>query len=216
MNTTRSRGRPAYPDALTRAEWRVAEGVRHGMTNRAIAERLGVSSDAVKFHVANILGKLSMARRSELRRWNGVRADSNLAQEVPQGMGLLNSALGPLGQIARSVKNIEAAEAWYRDVLSLPHLYTFGTLAFFDCGGTRLMLNQDGGDTASILYFRVANIRTTYQQLEDRGAMFVAAPHMIHRHANGVEEWMAFFNDNEGRPLAIMAQLASNEENSDE
>ena len=29
---------------------------------------------------------------------------------------------------------------------------------------------------------------------------------MIHRHADGTEEWMAFFNDLEGRPLAIMAE----------
>lgn len=27
---------------------------------------------------------------------------------------------------------------------------------------------------------------------------------MIHRHDNSVEERMAFFNDNEGRPLALM------------
>jgi hypothetical protein len=30
---------------------------------------------------------------------------------------------------------------------------------------------------------------------------------MIHRHDDGTEEWMAFFNDNEGRPLAIMTQM---------
>jgi methylmalonyl-CoA/ethylmalonyl-CoA epimerase len=29
---------------------------------------------------------------------------------------------------------------------------------------------------------------------------------MIHRHEDGTEEWMAFFQDNDGRPLAIMAQ----------
>ncbi len=29
---------------------------------------------------------------------------------------------------------------------------------------------------------------------------------MIPRHADGTEEWMAFFNDPEKRPLAIMAQ----------
>ncbi len=28
---------------------------------------------------------------------------------------------------------------------------------------------------------------------------------MIHRHADGAEEWLAAFHDNEGRPLAIMA-----------
>jgi methylmalonyl-CoA/ethylmalonyl-CoA epimerase len=31
---------------------------------------------------------------------------------------------------------------------------------------------------------------------------------MIHRHADGTEEWMAFFEDPDGRPLAIMAQVA--------
>jgi hypothetical protein len=30
---------------------------------------------------------------------------------------------------------------------------------------------------------------------------------MIHRHDDGVEEWMAFFQDNEGRTLAVMAQV---------
>lgn len=32
---------------------------------------------------------------------------------------------------------------------------------------------------------------------------------MIHRHADGTEEWMAFFNDPEGRPLAIMSQASA-------
>lgn len=215
MDKARPRGRPAHPDALTPAEWRVAEGIRHGMTNRIIAERLGVSSDAVKFHVANILAKLGMARRSELRRWRGVRADSNLAKQANEDSAQSMLAFGPLGQIARSVTNLGAAENWYRDVLRLPHLYTFDTLAFFDCDGTRLMLSEDGGEAASILYFRVANIRVAHQQLEDQGAVFVAAPHMIHRHADGTEEWMAFFHDNEGRPLAIMAQMAGSEDRSD-
>jgi methylmalonyl-CoA/ethylmalonyl-CoA epimerase len=30
---------------------------------------------------------------------------------------------------------------------------------------------------------------------------------MIHRHEDGTEEWMAFFEDNEGRPLALMTQV---------
>jgi hypothetical protein len=36
---------------------------------------------------------------------------------------------------------------------------------------------------------------------------FTAAPHLVHRHADGTEEWLAHFNDPEGRPLAIMAQV---------
>jgi catechol-2,3-dioxygenase len=46
---------------------------------------------------------------------------------------MTQSPLGPIGQLSRSVGDIAAAEAWWRDVLGLPHLYTFGNLAFFDC-----------------------------------------------------------------------------------
>ena len=115
--------------------------------------------------------------------------------------------LGPIGQIARSVKDIGEASRFYGEVLGLPHLYTFGNLAFFDCDGTRLFLSQgDGGAADSVLYFRVSDIHAAHAALSARGAVFVNAPHMIHKHADGTEEWMAFFNDNEGRPLAIMAQ----------
>ena len=118
--------------------------------------------------------------------------------------------LGPLGQVARSVNNIAAAQRWYGDVLGLTHLYTFGDLAFFDLGGVRLFLEAGGGHpSAAVLYFRVPDIHVAHDTLSERGVHFVGAPHMIHRHADGTEEWMAFFEDNEGRPLAIMAQAKS-------
>jgi catechol 2,3-dioxygenase-like lactoylglutathione lyase family enzyme len=87
--------------------------------------------------------------------------------------------LGPIGQIARAVDDLERAQAWFKDVLGLPHLYTYGKLAFFDCGGTRLML-------------------------EDRS---ILTRHMIAKHPDGTEEWMAFFRDSEGAMLAIMSQV---------
>ncbi len=115
---------------------------------------------------------------------------------------------GALGQISRSVADIGAAEAWWRDCLGLPHLYTFGRLAFFDCGGVRLMLSAEPGqkEQANVLYFMVPDIAASHAELSQRGIVFLGAPHMIHRHADGTEEWMAFFADNEGRPLAIMSQ----------
>ncbi len=57
----------------------------------------------------------------------------------------------------------------------------------------------------SILYFRVPDIHAAHEALSARGAAFVSAPHMIHRHEDGTEEWMAFFNDPDGRPLALMS-----------
>lgn len=218
MSVTRSRGRPPYADSLTPAEWRVADAIRHGGTDRTISRRLGISSDAVKFHVANILGKLGFANRRVLRQWAGVPRASALGQRKQRGEVMSSAAevlerndvsWGTIGQLSRSVLDIAASEAWYRDVLRLPHLYTFGNLAFFDCGGTRLMLSAGERTEADtyIIYFRVPDIHVAHRELTQRGAVFQAAPHMIHRHADGTEEWMAFFGDNEGRPLGIMCQV---------
>jgi DNA-binding CsgD family transcriptional regulator/catechol 2,3-dioxygenase-like lactoylglutathione lyase family enzyme len=206
--TTRDRGRPPHPDVLTPAEWAVAEAVRHGLTNPQIAKRQGVSLDAVKYHVANALQKLGFDSRAELRRWNGVRRDSHLYSQETEPVP--NLTLGPIAQIARTVKDVAAARRWYGEVLGLPHLYSFGNLAFFDCGGVRLFLSEgEGAPSESILYFRVADIRSAHAALEARGVEFVNAPHMIHRHDDGVEEWMAVFKDEEDRMLAIMAQAAA-------
>ena len=200
------RGRPPHDDQLTPAEWRVVEAVRHGMSNREIAERRRISLDAVKFHVANVLQKLGLKNRAALKRWNGVAKSSALFSKEAGMTEALQ--MGPVGQIARRVKDIAAARQWYGEVLGLKHLYSFGDLAFFDCGGTRLFLSQspDKEQNESILYFRVPDIRAAHTSLTARGISFTHAPHMIHRHDDGTEEWMAFFQNNDGRPLAIMSQ----------
>lgn len=204
---TNPRGRPRFDDLLTPAEWRVLEAVRHGLSNPQVAQRLGVSVDAVKYHVANTLQKLGIANRAGLRAWNGVRRDSALYRKA-SAMNSNDIALGPVGQVSRGVKDIAAARAWYADVLGLRHLYSFGNLAFFDCGGLRLFLSEgDGGAADSVLYFRVDDIRAAHAALAARGIGFINAPHLIHTHGDGTEEWMAFFKDNEGRPLALMAQV---------
>ena len=204
MSQELQRGRPRHSDILTPAEWRVVEAVRHGMSNPTIARRQGVSVDAVKFHVSNVLGKLGLSRRSELRRWAGIRNDSALARG---GVDMTETVqLGPLGQVARSVSDLAAAQQWYGDVLGLTHLYTFGNLAFYDLAGVRLFLEEGGEPSAAVLYFRVPDIHVAHTTLSAKGVVFISAPHMIHRHADGTEEWMAFFEDNEGRTLAIMAQ----------
>jgi catechol 2,3-dioxygenase-like lactoylglutathione lyase family enzyme len=116
--------------------------------------------------------------------------------------------LGPLGQISRPVRNIEQSIEWYANKLGLKHLYTFGKLSFFDCGGTRLFLEETAEPSSeSVLYWRVPDIDAAYQELRARGVSFASEPHLIHRHDDGTEEWMAFFEDLEGRTLAIMSQV---------
>ena len=183
----------------------MVHAVQHGLSNRAIAARRGISTDAVKFHVSNALAKLGLADRQALRRWFREPGSSALKGKE-QSMSTVT--LGPLAQISRTVRDIKESEAWYGRTLGLPHLYTLGALAFFDCGGTRLYLHaQQKPAPESILYLRVEDIRAAYDTLRSRGVEFADAPHMIHRHADGTEEWMAHFSDPEGRPLAIMAQV---------
>jgi DNA-binding CsgD family transcriptional regulator/extradiol dioxygenase family protein len=198
---------------LTPAEWRTVHAAQHGMTNREIAERRGVSIDAVKFHMANALAKLGLADRRALRGWFAVPAHSALSRQETgpdrQEKTMDQSvALGRIGQISRSVRNIKEAKRFYGETLGLEHLFTYGTLAFFDCGGTRLYLDEkEEVQPESILYLRVEDIQAAHAELAARGVEFTNAPHMIFRHADGTEEWMAFFKDPEGRPLAIMAQV---------
>ena len=210
MGAMAARGRPKHPDILTPAEWGVVHGVRHGMSNRVIAERRGISIDAVKFHVANALEKLELKRRADLKHWQGAPFTSPLSGPAKGDIMTSELKLGPIGQIARRVSDVDAAVKWYRDVLGLTLLYQYGDLAFFDCNGTRLFLSdeQDGPSAAnSILYFRVDDINAAFETLSSRGAKFVGAPHMIFKHPDGVEEWMAFFKDVDGDTLAIMAQV---------
>ena len=68
------RGRPPHPDVLTPAEWSVLEGVREGQTNSAIAERLGISVNTVRYHVSNMLTKLDAPDRQALASWTGAPA----------------------------------------------------------------------------------------------------------------------------------------------
>jgi catechol 2,3-dioxygenase-like lactoylglutathione lyase family enzyme len=111
---------------------------------------------------------------------------------------------GQISQIARRVESLPRARAFWRDTLQVPELYAFPGLAFFDLGGTRLMLRETGTrDEADILYLSTADITGSHADLMARGAVFSHAPHLIHKHPDGKAEWMAFFTDDEDRPLAL-------------
>tara|TARA_R110002096_G_scaffold161007_3_gene327351 strand:- start:2158 stop:2823 length:666 start_codon:yes stop_codon:yes gene_type:complete len=213
------RGRPPHDDCLTPAEWGVVNFVRHGLTNQQIADRRNVSLDAIKYHVANAIAKLGLKNRKALKTWVGWPKNSHadkgdiimndVAEDAIVGHGYYIS----VGQISRSVKDITLSEQWYKDVLNLDHLYSFGDLSFFDCGGTRLMLCQAEEElqSESIIYIRVPNINSAYQRLLGRGVEFINAPHMVHKHDDGTEEWMAFFMDPDGRPLSVMSIVGQSE-----
>jgi DNA-binding NarL/FixJ family response regulator len=59
---------PVHDEALTPRERDVLELVAEGLPNRAIAERLGISDQTVKFHVAAVMAKLGAANRTDAVR----------------------------------------------------------------------------------------------------------------------------------------------------
>jgi DNA-binding CsgD family transcriptional regulator/catechol 2,3-dioxygenase-like lactoylglutathione lyase family enzyme len=209
---TGRRGRPPSPDVLTPSEWEVLNLVRHGISRRQIARLRGTSLDAVKYHLANIAGKLGVDS-PQLRHWPGYPATSPLARRRTHPAMPASSAvrLGPIGQVSLSIRDVARAEGFYRDSLGLPHLFTFGDLVFFDAGGTRIYLHRkDEAEwrPGSILYFLVDDIAAASHSLGEKGVKFSGAPHLIYTDdATGVEEWMAFFEDGEGNTLALMARV---------
>jgi catechol 2,3-dioxygenase-like lactoylglutathione lyase family enzyme len=115
-----------------------------------------------------------------------------------------------LGQIAINVHDLERATAFYQDILGLPLLFSAGTMAFFDCGGVRLMLTRpekpEFDHPSSVLYFTVADIAGAHRQMLTHGVPFEDAPHLIARMPTH-DLWMTFFRDPEQNLLALMCEM---------
>lgn len=118
--------------------------------------------------------------------------------------------LSQIGQIAIRVRDLDRAVAFYQDVLGMQLLFRPPNLAFFDCGGIRLMLSApekpEFDHPASILYYRVADIQATQQALVAAGVAIESPPHLIARMPDH-ELWMAFFRDSEQNLLGLMCEI---------
>ncbi|OCA81721.1 glyoxalase [Bacillus sp. FJAT-27225] len=114
-----------------------------------------------------------------------------------------------LGQIGVPVKDLDRAIHFYKS-LGLPHLFTAGTLAFFDCHGTRLLLSlpekEEFTSNSSVLYFQVESINETYEKFKNQGVEFIDEPHLIAK-IGSTETWMVFFKDTEGNTHAFMSEV---------
>ena len=117
-----------------------------------------------------------------------------------------------LGQIAINAKDVERATAFYENILGLKLLFKAPPgLAFFDCGGVRLMLDRaekpEFDHPSSVLYFSVPDIQSAYARLKENGVRFEDEPHMIAKMPTH-DLWMTFFRDSEGNMLALMSEVA--------
>ena len=115
-----------------------------------------------------------------------------------------------IGQIAIRARDLPEAVTFYRDVLGLDYLFEAGTLAFFMCGGVRLMLgvpeNEQVDHESSTVYFRVPDLQAAYKELSERGVAFVDEPHLIAKLPDH-ELWMVFFRDPDGNLMGLMSEV---------
>ena len=124
-------------------------------------------------------------------------------------MAPIDSGLARVHQISMRVHDVDRAVDFYRDALGLTFLFAAPPrLAFFDCGGVRLMLStpEPGFDhPGSVVYFGVDDIQHTHETLTSRGVTFKTPPHKIATLADR-EVWLADFSDTEGNTLALMSE----------
>jgi predicted enzyme related to lactoylglutathione lyase len=117
--------------------------------------------------------------------------------------------LSRIHQISMRVHDVDRAVRFYRDALGVPFLFAAPPrLAFFDCGGVRLMLStpEPGFDhPGSVIYFAVDDIAQAHRWLQARGVTFRGEPHKIATLPDR-EVWLAEFADTEGNTLALMAE----------
>ena len=119
------------------------------------------------------------------------------------------AGLQRIHQISIRTTDTARAVAFYRDALGLRLLFEAPPqLAFFDCGGVRLMLSPaepEFDHQGSVIYFAVDDIKATHAALTAASVKFRSEPHMIAKLPDR-QVWLADFIDSEGNVLALMSE----------
>jgi methylmalonyl-CoA/ethylmalonyl-CoA epimerase len=118
--------------------------------------------------------------------------------------------LNEIAQVALTVNNLPEAREFYRETLGMQFLFDAGTMAFFQCGATRLMVGTSDKPTVSggtILYFRVPDIHAAHAILKSKGVPFVQEAHLVAR-MKSHDLWLAFFTDPSGNTLGLMSEAS--------
>jgi len=123
----------------------------------------------------------------------------------------IGPTLSQIGQIFVNVKDLDRAIAFYRDTLGMTFLFQAPpNMAFFDCGGIRLMLGiadrPEIDHIASIIYYKVDDIEKFYEIFQARGVEFIIKPHLVAPMPT-YDLWLADFRDSEGNILALMSEV---------
>ena len=123
----------------------------------------------------------------------------------------IGPTLNEIGQIFVNVRDLDRAIEFYRDTLGMTFLFQAPpNMAFFDCGGIRLMLGiadrPELTHPASVIYYKVEDIERVYETFKARGVEFIIKPHLVAPMPT-YDLWLADFKDSEGNILALMSEV---------
>ncbi len=121
----------------------------------------------------------------------------------------MTTSLVGILQFAVTVKEIDRATGFYRDVLGLPLLMTAPNMAFFNCGGVRLYLSgghgSEHGGSGSFIYFKTLDIDAFLADAKSKNVSIHQEPQIIARMPDH-DLWLMWIKDSEENLLGIMEE----------
>jgi len=111
-------------------------------------------------------------------------------------------------QLSIPVRDLLRATAFYRDVVGLELLFEVPNMAFFDCGGIRILVGT--GEVApknscASIYFNTADINAEVARLREGGVTMDDATRIAQLADRDV--WLAHFYDPDGNLLSLMSEV---------
>jgi len=116
-----------------------------------------------------------------------------------------------IGQIGIAISDLKTSVHFYRNILGLELLFEVPSgLAFFNCGGTRLMLTTLQGNkedhNTSVIYYKVSDINKASTILQSKGITFEREPQFAAKMVDH-ELWIGFLRDPDNNLVGLMAEL---------
>ena len=116
-----------------------------------------------------------------------------------------------IGQVAIAITDLAKSVHFYRDILGLELLFeTPSGLAFFNCGGTRLMLTtlqgKEEDHKTSVIYYQVSDMESSVEQIKSKGAEFEREPQFATKMADH-DLWIGFLRDPDNNLVGLMAEI---------
>jgi len=115
-----------------------------------------------------------------------------------------------IGQIALAIADLEKSVYFYEKILKLEKLFDVPpNMAFFNCGGVRLMLTTLQGPEedhrTSVIYYRISGIEDIFEELASLQVDIERTPGMAAKMEDH-ELWIGFIRDPDGNLLGLMEE----------